>query len=223
VWQALYEELGDHGFVVIAVALDSDQEAPLPWIERAAPTYPVLIDREHRLAELYNLVNVPQAVWIDEEGRIVRPPEVAGAYEAFRRLDPATGRVPEEELATSRAVREAYLGGIRDWVRNGSASTAVLPPSVAAGRLSLPDEHTAQAHAAFRLGQCLLRQGNETEGRALLEEAAQVHPESWAIWRQAADKTDTGIAGGAPFWERVQALGEKRYYTPIELEGMPEH
>ena len=59
-WQALYEELGPLGFVVIAVAMDSREGDPLPWIEAARPTYPTLIDRDHRLAELYGIVNVPQ-------------------------------------------------------------------------------------------------------------------------------------------------------------------
>ena len=40
-WQALYEELKDHGFVVIAVALDSREGDALPWIEAANPSYPV--------------------------------------------------------------------------------------------------------------------------------------------------------------------------------------
>ena len=71
-WQTIYDDYHGKGFVVIAVAMDNDIEAARPWIEEAKPTYPVLIDRYHRLAELYNMVNVPQAVWIDEQGRIVR-------------------------------------------------------------------------------------------------------------------------------------------------------
>ena len=39
----------------------------------AAPAYPCLIDEKHIVAELYNMANVPMAVWIDEDGRIVRP------------------------------------------------------------------------------------------------------------------------------------------------------
>ena len=34
-WQALYEELGAHGFVPITVALDKDPEDARPYIERA--------------------------------------------------------------------------------------------------------------------------------------------------------------------------------------------
>ena len=97
-WQALYEELKDHGFVVIAVALDSREGDPLPWIEAAATSYPCLIDRDHRLADLYHMVNVPQAVWIDEHGTIVRPTESAGAYEGFRRMDRVTREMPADEI-----------------------------------------------------------------------------------------------------------------------------
>ena len=79
--------------MVIAVAMDSREGDPLPWIDAAKPTYPTLIDREHRLAELYGIVNVPQAVWIDEAGRIVRPAESAGAYEGFRQMNRATREI----------------------------------------------------------------------------------------------------------------------------------
>ena len=58
-WQALYEELRDREFVVIAVALDKSVDDARPWIEKASPTYPVLIDTQHVLADLYNIVNVP--------------------------------------------------------------------------------------------------------------------------------------------------------------------
>ena len=40
-----HEELADRNFVVIAVAMDSREGDPLPWIAAANPTYPGLIDR----------------------------------------------------------------------------------------------------------------------------------------------------------------------------------
>ena len=66
--------------MVVAVAEESrGAEHARPWIEQAKSSYWQLIDVEHRLSDLYNLVNVPQAVWIDEKGTIVRPPETAGS------------------------------------------------------------------------------------------------------------------------------------------------
>ena len=76
-WQKLYQDLSTKNFAIVAVAFDEPQAAR-PWIEAAQPTYPCLIDRTHHVAELYHMVNVPQATWIDETGRIVRPPENAG-------------------------------------------------------------------------------------------------------------------------------------------------
>jgi hypothetical protein len=33
--------------------------------------------------------------------------------------------------------------------------------------------------------------------------------------------TELGLAAQPDFWERVDALGERRYYVPIEMKGMP--
>ena len=73
VWQPLHDELKDRGFTVIAVALDADEAAVREWATQERLTFPVLVDRNHLLAELYGFTNVPASVWIDEDGRIVRP------------------------------------------------------------------------------------------------------------------------------------------------------
>lgn len=218
VWQELYEELKGDGFTVIAVALDTRPGAAELWIEKAAPSYPALIDRQHRVAELYNMVNVPQAVWIDEEGRIVRSLEVAGSYDAFRYSDPATGERDPVETAKLARAREIYLDAVRDWVARGDESAFVRDAGL---RHSLPDDDIAAAHARFRLGTYLTQCGRSDEGRALLDEASRLHPDSWTIWRDAAEKTASGIAGGPAFRERVNALGDRRYYARIDMPGMP--
>ena len=71
-WQDLYDDLKDRDSTVIAVAMDARDDAARPWIEDVAPSYPCLIDTEHHVAALYNMVNVPQAAWIDEQGQLVR-------------------------------------------------------------------------------------------------------------------------------------------------------
>jgi hypothetical protein len=221
VWQALQDELADQNFIVIAVAMDSREGDPLPWIEAAKPTYPTLIDREHRLAELYGVVNVPQAIWIDESGRIVRQAEAAGAYEGFRKMNRATRELPEDVARLTTEAKTTYLNAVRDWARRGAASEHSLSAEVARAHLPVLTEDMATAQAMFRLGQFLLRLGEKEEGDRWLGEASRRHPDSWCIWRQGAGVTELGLAALPEFWERVDALGDKRYYAPVDMEGMP--
>jgi hypothetical protein len=219
----MYQELGPKGFTVVAVALDSAPGAAVPWIEQAAATYPCLIDREHRLAELYNLVNVPSAVWIDEAGRIVRPPEPAGAYDFLNRRAVEPDAPREQMTEMSRQTRRQYLEAVRDWVARGRDSAFVMSEQQAQASLAPPDASVALAHASFRLGQHLTARGREAEGRALIERAKELHPDSWAMWREAATKLESGIAAGPDFMERVRAraLENKPYYAPIDMPGIP--
>lgn len=216
-WQSLFVDLESHGFVVLAVAMDQPETAR-PWIEAAKPGYPCLIDRDHHLADLYNLVNVPQAVWIDEQGRIVRPPETAGSNDGFRAMDRKTFAVPDAVIVERKRVKALYFDALRDWVLKGAASVHALDESRAVAKLSLPDDTIAEAHARFRLGLHLLRAGQDEEARAQLADAARLHPDSWAIWRQAARKDERGLASGPEFWARVDALGARPYYPPADIE-----
>jgi hypothetical protein len=221
VWQTLYGDLKDRNFTVIAVAMDSRADAARPWIEAARPEYPVLIDRTHLVAELYNMVNVPQAVWIDEHGKIVRPTENAGAFEGFRAMDRATRKLPEDVAATVANAKSTYVAAVRDWVEKGAASEHVFDPARARAHVPAMREEVASAHASFRLGQFLLQNGRDAEAKVFLDEARAFHPESWNIWRQLAETNDMGLAAGPEFWARVEALGEKHYYLPVDMKGMP--
>ena len=207
--------------MVIAVAMDSRDGDPLPWIEAARPTYVTLIDREHRLADLYHLVNVPQAVWIDEQGRIVRPAEAAGAYEGFRAMNRATREMPEDAAARTARAKSTYVDAIRDWVLRGPESAHAFDADQARAHVPAPSDDTVRAHAMFRLGQLLIRRGQGEEGDRWLGEASRLHPESWCIWRQRAGVTEAGLAAQPDFWTRVDALGSKRYYERVDMEGMP--
>jgi len=85
---------------VITVALDKSPEDARRWIEAARPTHPSLIDTKHVLADLYNIVNVPTVLWIDERGRVVRPNDVAFGTDTFRHI---TGLEAAKHLTALRA------------------------------------------------------------------------------------------------------------------------
>jgi len=201
--------------MIVAVAEESrGAEHARQWIEQANAQYWCLIDTEHHVADLYGMVNVPQAVWIDEAGRIVRPPENAGSTDHFRLMDRATRTLAPEHQSARLAARGAYLDAVRDWVLTGRHA---LPADMASRRLPRITPEIAQAQAHFRLGVWLRRQGNAAEGDVHLAEASRLHPESWNMWRQAADLDEVGKASGEAFWQRVQALGESPYYPQPEL------
>lgn len=218
-WQRLQTELADTNFQVVAVAEDVLPAAARPWIEAANPTYPNLIDSQHVLAELYGMLNVPMAVWIDEEGRIVRPPETAGSSDEFRSMDRQTFKMTEEATARLRHRRGVYVDALRDWARNGAASPSVLPAEEVRRRLEGPGEEQARATAWFRLGSHLAAEGHAGDARAAFDEALRLWPESWSIRRQAWALEDPAKAGGPEFWAAVDALGERRYYPEVDLPG----
>jgi hypothetical protein len=215
VWQQLYSELKDKGFMVVAVAEESrGAEHARPWIAEAKSDYWQLIDTDHRLEDLYNLVNVPQAIWIDESGKIVRPPETAGSTDHFRGMDLKTRTMSPEAQAERLAARQAYMDAVRAWVTTGQHA---LPAGAARANLPKVTPEIAEARARFRLGVWLRANGQPAEGDLQMAEASRLHPESWSLWRQAADLDEVGKASGPDFWKRVQALGERPYYPPPKL------
>jgi hypothetical protein len=215
VWQQLYSELRDRNFMVVAVAEESrGADHARPWIDQAKSDYWQLIDTEHRLEDLYNLVNVPQAVWIDEQGTIVRPPETAGSTDHFRRMDLKTRTMSPKDQEERLAARTAYMDAVRAWVTSGKHA---LSANTARATLPKVTPEMAEARARFRLGVWLRANGRAAEGDRQMAEASRLYPDSWSMWRQAADLDEVGKASGPDFWKRVQALGDRPYYPAPRL------
>jgi hypothetical protein len=162
----MYQELRDLGFTVITVALDKNVDAARPWIEKAQPTHPALVDTGHLLADLYNIVNVPTILWIDERGRIVRPNDVAFGTDTFKHI---TG------LTAAR-----HLGALRAWVRGEAPAMT----AEAARRLqSLPTPDDQHARAEFGLGQWLWAAGRQEAAERHFLRGGQLAPHDFTIRR----------------------------------------
>lgn len=183
----------------------------------AAPTYPCLIDERHVVAELYNMTNVPMAVWINEAGRIVRPVEPTGATDGFRTMDRATFAMDPAVAAKGRVSRQGYVDALRDWVAKGDASPFALSPDEVRARIEAPSANEALGNANFRLGVHLRAAGHETDAQPYFATARRLCPHSWHFVRQALELEEVGKASSPEFFAAIDSLGDRAFYPPVEL------
>jgi len=174
-----------------------------PWITAAHPSFTVLIDETHLVTRLYGMVNVPTAVWIDEQGRIVRPSEVAFVDDRFKRFH-GMDAAP-------------YLAAIRDWVAEGERSAFVLSEAALRERLASRNPDHVLADAEFALGEYLYKTGHGPAAVPHFKEAQRLNPESWNFKRQAWALSDSKRDYGTSFNEEVAKLNGKPYYAPRTL------
>jgi hypothetical protein len=131
------------------------------------------------------------AVWIDEEGTIVRPAESASIERSpLRDMDVPTdlpGRMTEM-LTEVKAIpdhADDYRAAIVDWVRLGAESSYALSPDEVVAR-SLPrGDDEARAAACFELGEHLRRTVGAEEAVPWWREAHRLYPANWTYKRQA--------------------------------------
>jgi len=191
VWQALHEELEPLGLSVVTIALDLDPEKARPWIAAAAPTHPSLIDSDHRVDEQLGISNVPMAVWIDENGTLVRPPEGASIqpspFAAIEITDEMSERTRTVlgEFKQMPATAEAYRAAIVDWANRGADSRYALSPTEVIERSQpRPIEHS-RAAACFELGLAAERRGDHDAAIGWWKQAHALFPGNWTYKRQA--------------------------------------
>ena len=157
-WQALRDELAPTGFEVLGISLDDDVEAARPWVEAAEPhpEFPVLVDPDHRIAELYGVVNVPSVVWIDEDDRVVRPAGDRARSTTSSASSPrSTASVHHDQLRQLGRSRHAALTTPtrrRDHVDAAHRGAPAGPGRAAAGRLAAPPRRRRGRGRALRPG-----------------------------------------------------------------------
>lgn len=66
--QAIYEKLRDQGFVVLAVNELEDELKVREHITQHGHTFPVLMDRDNKVANQFGVFGLPVSVFIDEKG-----------------------------------------------------------------------------------------------------------------------------------------------------------
>lgn len=183
-------------------------------------------------AEAFGFVNVPNAVWIDETGTLVRPSHPAHIRQSpLRDMDvpEGLGRIGEmlHEVKKIRTDVATYRAAIADWVEKGADSEwALSPDEVVARSRPRPAEH-AEAAAAFDLAQHLWRNGEQDAAVPWFREAHRLHPDNWTYKRQAWTFASTPPGEASDLvqgpteqydgnWlDDVRAIGAERYYEPF--------
>ena len=184
-WSALNDELRDHDFTVVGIALD-EADAAREWIDAADPSYPVLIDADHVIAERLGIFNVPSAVWIEDD-RVVRPPVIAPGDDQWREFTGIDSAVHHEQL--------------RAWVREG---TLPFDDEQTKARLAQQSADEQLARAERRLGAYLFRTGRTDLAEAHFARAAELAPYDFTIRRGTLP-----MRGGDPFGDEFFAFVEE--------------
>ena len=184
----------------MTVALDRTADNARPWIEAAGSTHPALVDVEHRVADLYRIINVPTAVWIDENGRIVRPNDAAFGDDRFVDLH---GRPAAP-----------HLDALRAWVRDGTVPFAE-DDAVRAHQV-LPTAEEQLARAEFTLAWHLHRAGRREAAERHFVRAGELAPHDFTIRRGSMPIRGLDPMGAdfAPMFQEWLEAGTP-YYAPM--------
>jgi hypothetical protein len=184
--------------------------APLrQFIDLARPEHPSLVDETHHLDALFGVTNIPQNIWIDETGTIVRPPEPGSPAPVYVETDDPTYAMVMHYMHERREDPGWYSDRIRDWASKGADSEYAMSPDevVEASRPRTVDTSRAAAH--FELGQHLWH----TEGfsdRVLghLARAHTLQPDNITYKRQAYSA-----------WRRGDSVDPQAFFRQVPEPG----
>ena len=201
-WQKVYEDLKDRNFEIVAAAQDTAGAAASDrWYEKAKVTFTALVDPQHTVSSLYQMVNVPAGVWVDERGKIVRPAEVAYSK--------------KQQVLGQTIGDDRYAVGLRDWVENGEKSPFVVPDGKLRARLATRSKTERTADAEFKLAAYFSSQGDRELATRHWQIAQSLAPDNWNYHRQ--DWSFDSSKAITNWLAKVKKLGEKPYYDPVEF------
>ena len=69
--EALHQRYSSLGFTLLGVNVEENSQDALDWLAETMPvSFPILLDPENRVSELYDVVAMPSTVLIDRQGMV---------------------------------------------------------------------------------------------------------------------------------------------------------
>jgi hypothetical protein len=203
-WQVLRTELKPLGIEIVTVGLEMGGADVLrPYIADAEAEHPSLVDEAHVMDALFGVTNIPESIWIDETGMIVRVRDIAVPPPVMR-PNPEGELEPYGMGGRYGFSADADAERLRDWAAKGAASDFVLSPEEVIARSRPRPMNVSRAAAHFELAQHLWRSDGFTEATfAHFAQAHTLQPDNITYKRQAYSAYRFGRGDGDE-WDRFR-------------------
>ena len=203
-------------------------EAARPFVVASGSTHPSLIDPAHQMDALFGVTNIPQVVWIDEQGVIIRPAEVGLPMPVSKDAKILVERIGGLDE------REQYVAKLRDWAHRGAESEYALTPDEVVAHSAHRSPAVSQAAAHFELAQHAWRvEGFSERTIAHFNAAHQLQPGNITYKRQAYsalgfERSSTDERGDGDDWpvvpgfkQQMAAMRGRLLQVPRDGEDWP--
>lgn len=101
--QACYDKLREKGFVVLAVnELENDAKVR-EHIQQYGHTFPVLMDRDNKVANQFGVFGLPVSVFIDQQGRVQE--YIKGGLLTEQKIEEVVARIQKQEPVKAVSLR----------------------------------------------------------------------------------------------------------------------
>jgi len=101
--QTAYDKLRDKGFVVLAVNELEDDAKVREHIKQYGHTFPVLMDRDNKVANQFGVFGLPVSVFIDQEGRVQE--YIKGGLLTEQKIDDTVARIQKQDPVKAAVLR----------------------------------------------------------------------------------------------------------------------
>jgi peroxiredoxin len=101
--QASYDRIRDKGFVVLAINELEDEAKVREHIAQYKHTFPVLLDKDNRVANQYGVFGLPVSVFIDEKGVVQE--YIKGGLLTEQKIDDIVARIQKQEPVKAASIR----------------------------------------------------------------------------------------------------------------------